>query len=118
MTQEQDNALKVIEKLISDMKCHVLSTEEIMILIKGIMSNDCGNSCYTPVYIPNHQETSPNISPGEIYCRTNQNPNLELYSTTCTTTLEELPNHFKGENEMIEEYRKKILIKDGNLEIW
>ena len=107
MTIEQEKALKVVEKLINDMACHTLSSEEIMILIQGIMSNDCGNSCYTPLYIPHHQETTPHIRPGDVYC--GDNPKIGLYSDECVTMLEkELPNHFKGENEMIEEARKKL----------
>lgn len=113
MTQEQEKALKVCEKLVNCMTDHTLSAEDIMILIQGILSNDCGNSCYTPtpIYIPQRQETTPSIRPGDVWC--GDNPKICLYSNEGTTTLEELPNHFKNENEMIEEVRK-TLEKNGD----
>ena len=106
MTQEQEKALKVVEKLISDMGCHTLSAEEIMILTQGIMSNDCSGCNWKYVQTTPHYQ--PGYRPGDVYC--GDNPKISLYSTEGTTTLEELPNHFKGENEMIEEVRKKLAI--------
>ena len=96
MTQEQEKALKVIEKLISDMKDHPLSVEEIMILIQGILSNECNSSCptFTPGIYPNQAPSlSPPFRPGDVYC--GDNPKISLYSTEGTTTLEQLPNSVK-----------------------
>ena len=116
MTQEQEKALKIVEKLISDMGCHTLSAEEIMILTQGIMSNDCGGCNWKYVQVPQYQPglepgRQPGYRPGEVWC--GDNPKISLYSNEGTTTLEELPNHFKNENEMIEEARK-ILAKNGD----
>ena len=117
MTTEQEKALKIVEKLISDMGCHTLSAEEIMVLIQGIMSNDCNSSypTFTPGLYPN-QTTSPSLTPpfrpGDVYC--GDNPKISLYSTEDTTVLEELranAQRFKGENEMIEEARQKLAIE-------
>lgn len=105
MTQEQEKALNVVEKLISDMSCHSLSVEEVMILIQGILSNECNSSC--PIFTPSTYPTqspnlqSPNLipappfNPGDVWC--GDHPKIDLYSTECTTTLEELINRFKFE---------------------
>ena len=110
MTQEQEKALKIVEKLIDRVGKHDLTSEEIMILVQGIMSNDCGGCNWKYVSIPQyeHQEpsTQPEYRPGEVWC--GDHPKIDLYSTTCTTTLEKLPNHFKNEKEMIEEMRLKF----------
>lgn len=117
MTIEQENALKVCEKLISYMTDHTLSVEDIMTLIQGILSNDCSGCNWkyiqTP-YIhtsPNHQPglepgLQPPYRPGDVWC--GDHPKIDLYATTCTTTLDKLPNHFKSEKEMIEEVRKSL----------
>lgn len=117
MTTEQEKALKVCEKLISCMSDHILSTEDIMILIQGILSNDCGGCNWKYVQVPQYQPglepgRQPGYRPGEVWC--GDNSKISLYSTKGTTTLEELPNHFKSEKEMIEEARK-ILEKNGEL---
>ena len=114
MTQEQEKALKVCEKLVSCMTDHTLSAEDIMILIQGILSNDCGGCNWKYVQVPQYQpglepDKQPEYKPGTVWC--GDNPKISLYSNEGTTTLEELPNHFKGENEMIEEVRKKLAIK-------
>lgn len=106
MTQEQEKALKVVEKLMSDMKRHSLSVEDIMILIQGIMSNDCCGCNWKYVQAPNYQpglepSTSPGYRPGEVWC--GDHPKIDLYSTECTTTLEELLNRFKSENVTFED---------------
>jgi hypothetical protein len=105
MTQEQEKALKVVEKLISDMKRHSLSVEDIMILIQGIMSNDCCGCNWKYVQAPHYQPglepgTPPGFRPGEVWC--GDNPKISLYSTEGTTTLEELLTRFKSENVMCE----------------
>ena len=102
MTQEQESALKVVEKLINDMGCHTLSAEEIMILTQGIMSNDCGGCNWKYVQVPQYQpglepDRHPGYRPGDVWCR-NVTPNIA---------------YFKGENEMIEEARK-LLEKNGD----
>lgn len=101
MNKEQEKALKVVEKLISNMKCHVLSTEEIMILIQGILSNDCGGCNWKYVQVPQYQPglepgRQPGYRPGEVWCQ-NSTPNI---------------GYFKNEKEMIEENYKKLL-KEG-----
>ena len=100
MTIEQEKALKVIEKLISDIGCHPLSAEEIMILIQGIMSNDCGGCNWKYVQTaPQYQpglEPVPGYRPGEVWC---QNSTSDIA-------------YFKNENEMIEGVRK-LLEKNG-----
>ena len=111
MTQEQEKALKVCEKLVSCMSDHTLSAEDIMILIQGILSNDCGGCSWKYVQVPHYQpglepDKQPGYRPGEVLC--GDHPKIDLYSTTCTTTLEKLPNHFKNEREMIEEMRLKF----------
>jgi hypothetical protein len=103
MTQEQEKALKVVEKLISDMKRHSLSVEEIMILIQGILSNECnsGNSTINTGIYPNQVPSlTPPFRPGDVWC--GDNPKISLYSTEGTTTLEELLTRFKSENVMCE----------------
>ena len=102
MTIEQEKALKVVEKLISDMGCHVLSAEEIMILTQGIMSNDCGGCNWKYVQVPHYQpglepDRQPGWRPGEVWCE----------SSTSNIA------YLKNENEMIEEVRK-TLEKNGD----
>lgn len=116
MTQEQEKALKIVEKLISDMGCHTLSSEEIMILTQGILSNDCGGCNWKYVQVPQYQPglepgKQPGWRPGEVWC--GDHPKIDLYSTTCTTTLDELPSNFKNEKDMIEEARR-TLEKNGD----
>lgn len=116
MTTEQEKALKVCEKLVDRMTDHTLTAEDIMILIQGILSNDCGGCNWKYVQAPHYQpglepDRQPEYRPGEVWC--GDHPKIDLYSTTCTTTLEKLPNHFKNENEMIEEARK-YLEKNGD----
>ena len=111
MTQEQEKALKIVEKLIDRVCKHDLTSEEIMILVQGIMSNDCGGCNWKYVQVPHYQpglepDKQPGYRPGEVWC--GDHPKIDLYSTTCTTTLEKLPNHFKNEKEMIEEMRLKF----------
>lgn len=96
MTQEQEKALKVVEKLISDMGCHTLSAEEIMILTQGILSNDCGGCNWKYVQVPHYQpglepDRQPGLRPGEVWCQTM--PNI---------------TYFKNEKDMIEEARKSL----------
>lgn len=61
MTQEQEKALKVVENLISNIgchrchRCHSVSTEDIMILIQGIMSNECNGCNWKYVHVPQYQ---------------------------------------------------------------
>ena len=98
MTQEQEKALKVCEKLVSCMSDHTLSAEDIMILIQGIMSNDCGCCNWKYIQAPNYQPgLEPGYRPGEVWCE--NHPKINLYSTECTTTLEnlleKLPNSVK-----------------------
>lgn len=105
MTQEQEKALKVCEKLVSCMSDHTLSAEDIMILIQGIMSNDCCGCNWKYVQAPNYQPglapgLQPPFRPGDVWC--GDNPKISLYSTECTTTLEELLTRFKSENVMCE----------------
>lgn len=64
MTSEQDKALKIVEKLINDMGCHTLSAEEIMLLIQGIMSNDCNGCNYKYVQAPPYPQLQPGLEPG------------------------------------------------------
>lgn len=114
MTQEQKDALKVIEKLIDRMHEHTITSEEIMVLIQGIMSNECNSSYpdFSPGLYPNTTPSlTPPFIPRDVWCK--DNPKISLYSNECTTTLDELPNHFKGEKEMIEETRKKLVKDEG-----
>lgn len=116
MTTEQEKALKVCEKLVDRMTDHTLTAEDIMVLIQGILSNDCGGCNWKYVQAPNYQPglepgKQPGFRPGEVWC--GDHPKIDLYSTTSTTTLDELPNHFKSEKDMIEEARK-ILEKNGD----
>ena len=102
MTQEQKDALKVTEKLISDMGSHTLSAEEIMILTQGILSNDCGGCNWKYVQAPQYQpglepDRQPEYRPGRVWC---QNSTSDIA-------------YFKNENEMIEEVRK-TLEKNGD----
>lgn len=112
MTTEQEKALKVCEKLVSCMTDHTLSAEDIMILIQGILSNDCGGCNWKYIQtVPHYQPglepgKQPGWRPGEVWCE--NHPKIDLYADTCTTTLDKLPNHFKGEKEMIEEARKTL----------
>ena len=105
MTQEQEKALKVVEKLMNVVGCHKLSAEDIMILIQGILSNDCSGCNWKYVQAPNYQPglepgTPPGFRPGEVWC--GDNPKISLYSTEGKTTLEELLTRFKSENVMFE----------------
>lgn len=116
MTAEQEKALKVCEKLVDRMSDHTLSAEDIMVLIQGILSNDCGGCNWKYVQAPNYQpglepDRQPGWRPGEVWC--GDNPKIGLYAKTCTTTLDELPNHYKNEKDMIAEARK-LLEKDGD----
>jgi hypothetical protein len=116
MTTEQEKALKVCEKLVNCMTDHTLSAEDIMILIQGILSNDCGGCNWKYVQVPQYQpglepDRQPEYRPGRVWC--GDNPKIGLYANTCTTTLDKLPNHFKDENTMIEEVRK-TLEKNGD----
>lgn len=102
MTQEQEKALKVTEKLISDMGRHTLSAGEITVLIQGIMSNDCGGCNWKYVQIPQYQpglepDIQPGYRPGEVWCQ-NSTSNIA---------------YFKNEKEMIDEARK-LLEKNGD----
>lgn len=102
MTQEQKDALKVTEKLISDMGSHTLSAEEIMILTQGILSNDCNGCTWKYVQAPHYQpglepDRQPEYRPGTVWC---QNSTSDIA-------------YFKSENEMIEEVRK-TLEKNGD----
>lgn len=91
MTQEQEKALKIVERLIDRMHEHTFTSEEIMILIQGILSNDCGNSCYKPITIPQYEQPSnPIFRPGEIYCDATEVMN------------------FKNETESLAELKKKL----------
>lgn len=114
MTQEQEKALKIVEKLIDRIGEHNLTSEEIMILVQGIMSNDCGGCNWKYVYIPQYEHpepsTQPGWRPGEVWC--GDNPNISLYAEKCTTN--ELPKHFKNEKEMTEE----MLLKLKNDHMW
>lgn len=97
MTSEQEKALKVCEKLVDHMTDHTLSTEDIMLLIQGIMSNDCGGCNWKYVQAPNYQPglepgLQPPYRPGDVWC--GDHPKLDLYATTCTTTLDKLPKRF------------------------
>ena len=101
MTAEQEKALKVCEKLVDCMTDHTLSAEDIMVLIRGILSNDCGGCNWKYVQVPQYQpglepDRQPGYRPGEVWCQTM--PNI---------------TYFKGENEMIEEARK-LLEKNGD----
>lgn len=99
MTTEQEKALKVCEKLVSCMPDHTLSAEDIMILIQGILSNDCGGCNWKYVQtVPHYQPglepgKQPGWRPGEVWCQENATPNI---------------TYFKNENEMIEEVRKSL----------
>ena len=115
MNQEQEKAIKVVEKLIDRFGEHNLTSEEIMILVQGIMSNDCRGCNWKYVSIPKYEQpepsTQPGLSPvlagwrpGDVWC--GDNPNISLYAEKCTTN--ELPKHFKNEKEMIEEMRLKF----------
>ena len=111
MTQEQEKALKVCEKLVDRMTDHILSAEDIMTIIQGILSNDCGGCNWKYVQAPQYQPglepgKQPGWRPGEVWC--GDHPKIDLCTTTCTTTLDELPDHFKSEKEMIEEARKSL----------
>lgn len=128
MTIEQEKALKVCEKLISYMTDHTLSVEDIMILIQGILSNDCSGCNWKYIQTP-YIQTSPNYQPGldpglqppyrpgDVWCGDAQKISLSnevnLNSNKGTTTLDKLPNHFKNEKEMIEEVRR-ALEKNGD----
>ena len=91
MTKEQENALKVVEKLIDRMCEHTITSAEIMILIQGIILNDCGGCNWKYVSIPKYEQpNNPFIRPGEIYC-------------DAAETMQ-----FKSEKEMIEEMRLKF----------
>lgn len=91
MTQEQEKALKIVEKLIDRVGKHDLTSEEIMILVQGIMSNECGGCNWKYVSIPQYEQpNNPIIRPGEIYCDASE------------------MMKFKNEKEMIEELRLKF----------
>ena len=91
MTQEQEKALKIVEKLIDRVGKHDLTSEEIMILVQGIMSNDCGGCNWKYISIPQYEQpNNPIIRPGEIYCDASE------------------VMQFKNEKEMIEEMRLKF----------
>lgn len=116
MTTEQEKALKVCEKLVDCMTDHILTAEDIMVLIQGILSNDCGGCNWKYVQVPHYQpglepDRQPGWRPGEVWCE--DNPKIGLYADTCTTTLDKLPNHYKNEKDMIAEARK-LLEKDGD----
>ena len=66
MTQEQEKALGVVQKLIDNISNYPITSEEILILIKGILSNESGPSY--PIYTPS-PSTPPFIKPGDIYCK-------------------------------------------------
>lgn len=111
MTTEQEKALKVCEKLVSCMTDHTLSSEDIMILIQGVLSNDCGGCTWKYVQAPHYQPglepgRQPGFRPGEVWC--GDHPKIDLYTTTCTTMLDKLPNSFKSESELIEGARKTL----------
>lgn len=102
MTTEQEKALKVCEKLVSCMTDHTLSAEDIMILIQGILSNDCGGCNWKYVQVPQYQPglepgRQPGFRPGEVWCQ-NSTSNV---------------SYLKSEDEMIEEARK-TLEKNGD----
>lgn len=102
MTTEQEKALKVCEKLMNCMTDHTLSSEDIMVLIQGVLSNDCGGCNWKYVQAPNYQPglepvKQPGYRPGEVWCE-NSTSNVAYY---------------KNEKNMIEEARK-ILAKDGD----
>lgn len=116
MTTEQEKALKVCEKLVDRMTDHTLTAEDIMVLIQGILSNDCGGCNWKYVQVPNYQPglepgKQPGFRPGEVWC--GDHPKIGLYANTCSTTLDELPSNFKSEKDMIEEARR-ILEKNGD----
>ena len=109
MTQEQEKALKIVEKLIDRVGKHDLTSEEIMILVQGIMSNDCGGCNWKYVQAPNYQPglepgIQPGWKPGEVWC--GDNLNISLYAEKCTTN--ELPKRFKNEQECLVELNKKL----------
>lgn len=103
MTIEQEKALKVCEKLVGCMTDHTLSAEDIMILIQGILSNDCGGCNWKYVQaVPHYQpglepDKQPPYRPGEVWC----------HNTTANVA------YYKSEKEMIEEARK-LLAKNGD----
>ena len=106
MNQEQEKAIKVVEKLIDRFGEHNLTSEEIMILVQGIMSNDCGGCNWKYVSIPKYEQPEqPEWRPGEVWC--GDNPNISLYAEKCVTT-NELPKHFKNEQECLAELNKKL----------
>lgn len=119
MTQEQEKALKIVENLISNIGCHPVTAEEIMILMQGIMSNDCGGCNWKYVQVPQYQpglepDRHPGYRPGDVWC--GDNLQRSLYATDGTTTLDELQftnGYFKGEKEMIEEARKKYMLNEN-----
>ena len=91
MTQEQEKALKIVEKLIDRVGKHDLTSEEIMILVQGIMSNDCGGCNWKYISIPQYEQpNNPIIKPGEIYWDASE------------------VMQFKNEKEMIEEMQLKF----------
>lgn len=103
MTHEQEKALKVCEKLVDRMTDHILSAEDIMTIIQGILSNDCGGCNWKYVQAPQYQPglepgRQPGYRPGEVWCQ-NSTSNI---------------SYFKNEKEMIEETRKS-LEKNGDL---
>lgn len=98
MTTEQEKALKVCEKLVSCMTDHTLSAEDIMVLIQGILSNDCGGCNWKYVQAPHYQPglepgKQPGWRPGEVWCENITSSNVA---------------YFKNEKEMIEEARKSL----------
>ena len=102
MTQEQEKALKVCEKLVNCMANHTLSAEEIMILIQGILSNDCGGCNWKYIQVPQYQpglepDRHPGYRPGEVWCQN---------STSDISYLN---------NEMIEDIHKNICSTKANL---
>ena len=105
MTTEQEKALKVCEKLVDRMADHTLTTEDIMILIQGILSNDCGGCNWKYVQVPHYQPglepgKQPGWRPGEVWCES-------------STSNIAIPTYYKNEKEMIEEARK-LLEKNGD----
>lgn len=98
MTIEQEKALKVCEKLVSCMTDHTLSAEDIMILIQGILSNDCGGCNWKYVQVPQYQpglepDRQPGYRPGEVWCG-------------ATEVMKNM--NFKNETESLAELKKKL----------
>lgn len=84
MTQEQEKALNVVQKIMDNISSYPITSEDIITLIKGILSNE--ENVSHPIFIPNNTPSNPpSYIPGEVYCE-----------------LEAVPSKIISEKEMIE----------------